>query len=150
MQPSSIRVRSLVTIGCALIASWVAACGGKARPAAAPTPAVSPRPHLAHCVLHSGSSSSSGGSNGAPATRRCDLDAECIAHPGGATEPTDGFIGLVCEGRQCRCTTEWVGEDAPRYEEAFELDACVDDDTTHRVFFERCLAGSELAPPAAE
>ncbi len=150
MPPSSIPVRGVGIIGCALVAAWLSACGGKARPAAAPTPSAAPRPHLAHCVLHSGSSSGSGGSNGAPITLRCDLDAECIAQSGGATTATDGFIGLVCEGRHCRCTIERVGEDAPSFEETFELDACVDGATTHRVFVERCLAGSELEPPAAE
>ncbi|HVV85704.1 MAG TPA: hypothetical protein VHE35_21745 [Kofleriaceae bacterium] len=140
------------------VAAALAGCGGGAKPATVPpggaggaagsgTSSAAGRPHLAHCVLHSGSSSSHSDPAGGPAVVACDFDAECIAQPGhGGDAPTDGFIGLTCDGPHCRCEVTSLAAGAQPFTESFDADVCTDSETVRKAFLDHCMAGSELEP----
>lgn len=103
------------------------------------------RPHLRNCVLHSGDARGRRGRDGV-VTGRCSFDAECIAAPGGARDPADGFIRLRCENRACECTVERTGSGAEPAAFPFTAEEpCANAILARELFVEHCMVGSELA-----
>ena len=102
------------------------------------------RPRLAHCVLHAGSMHASS-TDGVLQSASCAYNAECFAHPGSATEPTDGFVDLACEWDQCVCTVESAVPGSTPVRFGFRApEPCAHADLAARLFGEHCMVGMEL------
>jgi hypothetical protein len=108
------------------------------------------RPHLANCVIHAGAAEARG-SGGVPQTAVCNYNAECFAHPGGQTEPTDGFVYLACEWDRCECTIESAVPGSTPVRFRFQApEPCGNADLAQQLLLEHCMVGMELAGDAEQ
>jgi hypothetical protein len=108
------------------------------------------RTRLASCVIHAGAAEARG-SGGLLQTASCSYNAECFAHPGGQTEPTDGFVDLACEWDRCECTIESAVPGSTPVRFRFQAsEPCGNADLAQQLLLEHCMVGMELAGDAGQ